>query len=354
MNGGLQLPWAARVSWGRLDRWRGRTGRWVWSVVVGCWLGTLLWVVPAEGAAPQAALDGDGILATVGEEIISAEEFRVNVHAAYRQRFYHGKVPEDQRLAFRREVAERLVDRRLLLQEAQRRGIEPDGGWVKAQLEMVQERYRRLPHWEERREELLQALREELEAQSRIQRLKDEVEDLPEPDRAAVRAYYEAHPERFTTPQRLHLSLILLRVPPWAPPQEWEAARQKAEELLARLAEGASFAELARAHSSDESAARGGDLGYVHAGMLSTEAQEVVDGLAPGEVSAPIRLLQGYALFRLEARTPPQLNDFARSEARARLMLSEERKAQAWQSLLEELRRKTPITINEALLVGAE
>ena len=316
--------------------------------------GLLLVVVPVAGAVPEATPAGDRILATVGGEVISAEEFRVNVHAAYRQRFYHGKVPEDQRLAFRREVAERLVDRRLLLQEALRRGIEPDEDWVKAQLEAAQVRYRRLPHWAERREELLQALREELETQSRIQRLKDEVEDLPEPDRPAVRAYYEAHPERFTTPQRLHLSLILLRVPPWAPPQDWEAARQKAQELLARIRKGASFAELAREYSADESAARGGDLGYVHAGMLSAEAQEVVDGLAPGQVSAPIRLLQGYALFRLEARTPPQLNDFARSEVRARQMLSQERKAQAWRRLLEELRRKTPITINEALLRGAE
>ncbi len=88
--------------------------------------------------------------------------------------------------------------------------------------------------------------------------------------------------------------------------------------------------------------------------MLAPEAQRIVDGLSPGEVSEPVRLLQGYAIFRVNERVPPQLNDFARSEMRARQLLNRERKAQAWRRLLADLREKTPITINEALLTGRE
>ncbi|MFQ5488939.1 MAG: peptidylprolyl isomerase, partial [Gammaproteobacteria bacterium] len=294
------------------------------------------------------------IFATVGEEVISTEEFLVNLQAGYRQRFYHGKVPAAERLAFRREVGDSLITRRLLRGEAQRRGLQPDGKWIDEQIKGAEARYRSLPHWEAQRGELLQGLRHQLEEQSLIDQLRQAVQDLPEPGHGAVRRYYEAHPEQFTTPRRLHVSLILLRVAPWAPETGWQAAQAEARRLIASLQQGADFATLARLHSADESAARGGDLGYVHAGMLSPEAQQVVDGLSPGEVSEPVRLLQGYAIFRVNDQVPPQLNDFARSEKRARQLLSREMKAQAWRRLLEDLREKTPITINEALLTGLE
>jgi len=286
--------------------------------------------------------------------VITAEEFRINVQAGFRQRFYHGRVPEAERTAFRREVGDGLIERRLLYREALRRGIRPERAWVAARLKEIEARYQALPRWEARREELLGALRRELEEQSLIRQLREAVEKAAEPEPEAVRRYYEAHPDRFTTPERLRVSLILLRVPPWSPEASWQAAREEAQRLVGELARGADFAGLAKRYSADESAARGGDLGYVHAGMLSPEAQRVVDALQPGEVSQPVRLLQGYALFRVVDRQPPRLNDFARSAERARRLLGREMKERAWVRLLEDLREKTPITINEALLAEAD
>ncbi len=321
-------------------------------------LGATVLAMGSAGAVLSAERAGEvlpqGVFAAVGEEVISSEEFLVNLQAGYRQRFYHGKVPEAERLEFRREVGDSLITRRLLRSEARQRGLQPDGKWVDEQIKEIKARYQSLPHWQARRTELLQGLRRQLEEQSLIDQLRREVQDLPEPGREAVRHYYESHPEQFTTPQRLHVSLILLRVEPWAPETGWQAALAEAQRLIVSLKEGADFAALARLHSADESAARGGELGYVHAGMLSPEAQQVVDGLSPGEVSGPVRLLQGYAIFRVNDRIPPQLNDFSRSAARARQLLSRDMKVQAWRRLLEDLREKTPITINETLLTGPE
>src|SRR5690606_29124228 len=125
---------------------------------------------------------------------------------------------------------------------------------------------------------------------------------------------------------------------------------EEAQRLEARLAAGASFAELAQLHSADPSAERGGDLGYVHRGMLSREAQEVVDGMSAGEISPPVRLLQGIALFRLEERIAPALNPFAQVEDRARELLLRELREQAWKDALDRLRSETPVELNEALI----
>ena len=296
-------------------------------------------------AARQAA-----VFATVGDDVISAANFQVNLEAAYRQRFFHGKVPREQALAFRRQVADHLVEHLLLYREAQRRGVKADEDWVKQQVQKTAVRYRQLPQWREQREQIMKQLRQRLQEQSLIKQLHRTVEALPTPSEAAVRQYYQAHPQQFTTPERLHLSMILLKVMPWAAEARWQAAGEQARQLVKQLAGGADFASLAQEHSADASAAKGGDLGYIHQGMLSAEAQRVVDRLQPAAVSEPVRLLQGYAVFRLEERVPPQLNAFEHVRSRARRLLLRERKAQAWRALIDQLRNNTPISMNKALL----
>lgn len=307
-------------------------------------------------ASEEAKQDGrdepNGIVATVGDEVITLDEYQINLQAAYRQRFFHGKVPEQQQREFRQEVVDGLVERILLRKEALRRGLKPDKDWVDQQLGKVEARYQKLPRWEDQRETLVSELQAQLEAQSLVEQLRLDVESIAEPERGEVVQYYRDHPDIFTTPQRLHVSTILLKVDPWAPEITWQAAADEARRLVKKLQQDADFAELARLHSGDESAASGGDLGYIHAGMLSAEAQQVVDQLAQGKVSEPVRLLRGYALFRLEDRMPAKLNAFSHVEERARQLLVRTKKKQAWQETIDLLRKNTPITINSALVEG--
>ena len=56
--------------------------------------------------------------ATVGDEVITRAEYEAHVETGLRQRFYHGKVPEAEIQAFREEMAQELIDRVLLVQDA--------------------------------------------------------------------------------------------------------------------------------------------------------------------------------------------------------------------------------------------
>ena len=302
----------------------------------------------------QATIVQDAVFATVGDDVITAASFQVNLEAAYRQRFFHGKVPRAQALAFRHQVAANLVEHLLLYREAQRRGIKANESWIGKQAQGIEARYRKLPQWRKQGAEFMTQLHQQLAEQSLIDQLRGAVTSLAVPSQDAVRRYYQAHPQVFTTPARLHLAMILFKVAPWASATVWEAAAGKARQLLKELAGGADFARLAREHSGDASASRGGDLGYVHQGMLSAEAQKLVARMKPGTVSAPVRLLQGYALFRLEERLPARLNGFEHVATRARQLLLREQKAQAWQALIEQLRKKTPISINKSLLEAVQ
>lgn len=301
------------------------------------------------GEGRQGHAEMNGMFAIVGGTVISVEEFEANFHAGVRQRFYHGNVPAPEIAAFRREVAVAMVDRLLLLQEAERRDIRPDEGWVDARLAELKGRLAESADPARARS----AARAQLLGDSVIMQLRQRVEEMPEPDREAVQAYYRAHPDRFTTPERLRISLILLKVEPWSSGAVWEAAHEEAQRLSARLRAGDAFADLARLHSADDSAARGGDLGYVHSGMLAREAQEVLDGMEPGDLSEPVQLLQGFALFRLDERVAPSLNAFEKVEERARELLIRDLQEQAWTAAIARLHDTTTIRINETL-IGAD
>lgn len=323
----------------------------------------LLLIVLASAAMPAAALAAGEeettknkavVFATVGDAVVTVQEFEASLHAGMRQRFYHGTIPEAERRSFRREVGQALIDRVLLQQEARRRGIQPDEAWVAERVAEIEARMASSPAWKHAREEALAGLRAQLAGESLIQQLRERVTDIPPPDAEELRRFYEQNKEKFTTPERLRVSMILLRVQPWAPEATWQAALDEARRLLEKLRQGAAFAGLARLHSADPSAERGGDLGYIHEGMLAAEAQQVLDDLSPGELSAPVRLLKGYALFRLDDRQPPVANELAAVEGRARGLLLRQKRQDAWRGMLGELRDSTPVEINEALLTAVD
>lgn len=320
-------------------------------VAHGLTLFLLLIIAAAGSRSPAAAvaspLDQD-VYTRVDGEIISAEEYRAAVRSLTRRTFYHGKVPAEQATEVARRAGAELITRRLLLREAQRRELAPDEAWVEAQLTAYDRRYRGNARWEENRARILPKLRRGLEEESRLQQLKARVTAIADPGEKELNAYYRQHPEKFTEPARSRLSVILLGVDASAGVATWDAARKEARALVEKLRKGADFAAMARLHSADPSAAKGGDMGYLHRGMLAAPAQKAVDALRVGQISEPVVLLQGVAIFRLDEVKQAVLRDFDSVRGRALGLWRREQSEQAWQSLVEGLWRRASIEINEA------
>ena len=287
-------------------------------------------------------------IAIVGGERISMGEYIGALRKGMRERFYHGKTPEDELKKYQKEVAEQLVSRLLSIQEAKRRGIKPDSKTVNKTVESFDARFKDDPKWPEAREEVLKRLRVRLERDSLAETLEKQVRSVPVPNDVQLRSYYEKNKDLFTTPGRMRVSLILLKVDPSSSSEVWEQASKQASDILERINKGADFAEMARIHSSDESAQNGGDMGFAHTGMLGDNAQKVIDLMEPGEVSSPVILLEGVALFRLEGRVKPELNPLKSVKERAISLYQRDKGEQAWKQLGDSLRAKTKIEYNDA------
>lgn len=112
---------------------------------------------------------------------------------------------------------------------------------------------------------------------------------------------YEQFKERFVT-EKLHLRQILVRIEPAkdAKTDPEVAARQKTQQLLARLQKGEDFAKLAREHSQDEiSAAKGGDLGTITPARLPAPLPDAVRALKAGELSSVVQTPAGFHILQL-------------------------------------------------------
>lgn len=100
-----------------------------------------------------------------------------------------------------------------------------------------------------------------------------------------------------------------------------EQAKVRLEQLKIRIENGEDFAELARAHSDDRgSALQGGELGWVNPGDTVPTFEEVMNGLAPGQVSDPFETRFGWHVVQVLERREFDDTDQARRTKAAELI----------------------------------
>lgn len=111
-------------------------------------------------------------------------------------------------------------------------------------------------------------------------------------------------------------------------------------------AKQADFAALAREFSQDGSAAQGGDLGWANPGMFVPEFEEVMNRLAPGEISEPLLSRFGIHLIQLLERRQVSLSQ-ADQRASVRALLREKKLAEALRNWTQEQRGRAYVELRE-------
>ena len=113
-------------------------------------------------------------------------------------------------------------------------------------------------------------------------------------------------------------------------------AKRRLVGLKERITHGAEFAELARLHSNDLSAAKGGDLGWLSPGDTVPEFERAMNSLKPGEVGEPVKSPFGWHLIQVIERRMDTSKERVRQSAR--LALRERKADEAYQDWLRQMR----------------
>lgn len=268
----------------------------------------LLAAVPFPSAGAERPVDR--IVAVVGDTPVLESELRAEMEIYAAEPSLRG-APEKE---IRSMALRKLVEDRILLDQAKTDGVAPSDEEVEDALQSSIERMRaQFPGEAEFQAaldaenltlaELRDRYRREVERSLTVRMLVDQrVRGKTDITEADVQRFYDAHVSELPVlPERYQLAQIF--VAPSAAAAAGDASVSELRELKARAEAGEDFAELAKAQSEGPSAPNGGDLGFFGRGDMDPTFEEAAFALLePGDISDVIQTRFGYHLIQLVER----------------------------------------------------
>jgi parvulin-like peptidyl-prolyl isomerase len=270
------------------------------------------------------------IVATVNGDPITLAEFQ--------ERFIRAGFKSDREagLTVKEEFLNRLIERTMMLREAQRKRIKIGQAEINTRIAAF-----RTEHGKDVKDELkglgveFEKWKSDIWEDLMIERLlAREINKNVAISSAEVRRYYQANPQEFEKPEQVRVRQIVVD------------SEDEAKKALALVqSPKADFAAVAREKSTAPEASSGGDLGYFAMGDMPAEFN-VVFGLPKNGVSGIVKSPYGYHIFKLvEKRQAGKISlEEAFKDISAKLRREKEDKR--YKQWLKELRSRTKFEVN--------
>jgi peptidyl-prolyl cis-trans isomerase C len=292
-----------------------------------------------------------GPVAIVNGKEISAEEFNTELQKIVAT----GAVPTRALRNITERLLDRLIDKHLVDDTIAKANIRVTEAEVDAKLKEIRDEYAAAQAQQgatnaESFDEMIakaginpKELRESIAQSVGIERLIAS-RGFAKPSAEEIRAFYDANPEMFTQPERVHARHILIKVE-GEERKAWDEAKKKIEDIRRHaIAKGGDFAALAKEHSDDPgSRDRGGDLGYFTRGQMVPEFEKSAFSLKKDEISAPVRSAFGWHLIQTLDYQPEGVVSFDKIQEPLTKRLEGQRTKEALETLLDDLRDEATI-----------
>jgi peptidyl-prolyl cis-trans isomerase SurA len=255
---------------------------------------------PARSAGRTVALDR--VLVVVNDEALTQWDLNEQRRVVLQQLKASNIAPPAPDV-LDKQVLERLIAERAVLQYAKETGIRVDDTTVERTILRVAEENKLSPDEFRKvleREGIAYAnYREDIRRQILIQRVRDrEVDSKVTVSDAEVDNYLATIASQGGEDE-YRLSHIYVTVPEQATPDVVRARERLAEEALADIKAGKDFAQTAAAYSNAPDASSGGDLGWRTRARLPSVFVDVVRAMKPGQVSGVLRSAGGFHIVKL-------------------------------------------------------
>jgi len=215
----------------------------------------------------------------------------------------------------KKEMLDTMVVRELIMQQAQKDGIDKSPA-VAAKLEDLKKRV------------IVEAF------------LKKKVEDSANVSDADLQAFYKKNEDKFKTGEQIRASHILVKTEP------------EAKDIEKQLKGGASFEALAKKHSIDGAATKGGDLGWFGKGSMLPEFEKVAFSLKEGSTSGIVQTKFGYHIIKATGKRPAGTRSFEEVKDQIKAAIAPEKQQETFKKLKDDLKKGAKLTIKEDALKG--
>lgn len=258
----------------------------------------------SAAAAGNENAKNSPVVATIGNEKITDADIDALL----------SQIPEQARARYdspegRRGFVSELTEIKMLALAAKKKGLDKDPD-MKIKLDFVYDQI------------LARGL-----AESALDQIKISEEEISK--------YYTENKDKFNAGARVKLRHILV------------GSEDEAKTILTQLKKGGDFSKLATEKSKCPSSKQGGDLGWATKGMMVPEFEKVAFALKKGQMSDIVKTSFGYHIIMCDDSETGKLMDLSEAKGAIEQQLRNERSGDAVKTLIEQVKKDFPVTINE-------
>ncbi|MEC4748075.1 peptidylprolyl isomerase [Methylomicrobium sp. Wu6] len=245
----------------------------------------------------------DNIVAIVEDDVVLEHELEQETHMIA-QRMQSSNVVMPPASTLRHQVLEKLIVDKLQKQLAEKAGITVSDEMLNSSVAEIAHNNNMSP--DEFRNELIS---QGMAYKSFLDNLRNEIminqlrareigARIKVTDRE-VEHYLETQGKIGADSVQYHLGHILIALKEGASAPQIQAAKSKADDIVAKLRKGQDFTHTAVSNSDDDNALSGGDLGWRKLNDIPTIFVDVAGKMSAGEVSDPIRSPSGFHIIKM-------------------------------------------------------
>lgn len=265
-------------------------------------LALLIAVSSALSPAHAAVQELDHIVAVVNDEVITRQELARRYDEVVRN-LSRQNTPLPPRNVLEKQLLERMVTELALQQHARATGIRVDPTQVERALQRIAAQNKLdlagLQAALEKDGQSLDTMRTTIRNELLIARARErDVDNRISVSDAEIEGYLQTQAQQGVETE-YNFAHILVTVPENASPEQIQARRARAEDIVAQLAKGADFAQLSASYSDASNAMQGGEFGWRASGKIPTLFADALKLLQPGQISPILRSSNGFHILKL-------------------------------------------------------
>jgi foldase protein PrsA len=301
------------------------------------------------GALGLSGCSNKNAVAKVNGEAVTTDALNQQLEQLKKQypNMFTGADGEGRLLDFKQRLLENLINQKLVEQAAKDKGLKVSDADVQKQIDQLKAGFKDQAQFDEALKSAgmtLDGLKLQIRNQLVTQKLIESVAANSKVSDADIQAYYDKNKTQFFQKASKKASQILFK------PED----KATAEKVLAEVKAGGDFGALAKKYSVDTaSASKGGDLGFPTSAYVP-EFQAALDKLSKGQTTtALVQTPFGWHIIRVTDERPAVQQPLAEVKAQIEQIIVQQRKGDAYQTFLADLRKKAKIEILAADLKAA-
>ena len=256
-------------------------------------------MLPAHAAAPQPL---DHIVAVVNDEVITRQELNKRYNEVLTS-LSRQSTPLPPRDMLQKQLLERMVTELSLQQHARNTGIRVDPTQVERALQRIAAQNKMdvagLQAALASQGQSIDTMRNTIRKEILIARARErDVDNRVSVTDAEIEGYLQTQVQQGVETE-FNFAHILITLPENASPEQIQARRARAEDVLSQLEKGADFAQLSASYSDAPNALQGGDFGWRASGKLPELFVDALKSMQPGQISPLLKSSNGFHILKL-------------------------------------------------------